>query len=143
MVSASTGIVFNNEMNDFNIKGPDALSTRQSSEVSGDSAAHDANWIQPWKRPLSSMSPMFVLKDGKLRLVIGASGGPHIVTGIIQLLDRILVQGDNVLEALITPRVEALFPPDQLRFENYTFSSMAFAVPEHLMEFFAEKASCI
>ena len=84
---------------------------------------------------------MFVVKDGKLRLVIGASGGPHIVTGIIQLLERILVQGDTVLEALITPRVEALFPPDQLRFENYTFSSMMFAVPERQVEFLAEKAS--
>ena len=48
----------------------------------------EANFIAPFKRPLSSMAPSFVLQGGKLRMVVGASNGPRIISGILQTLLR-------------------------------------------------------
>lgn len=77
------GIVLNNEMDDFTtIPGaPNAFGLRQS----------DRNLPEPGKRPLSSMSPTILVKDGRAVLVAGASGGPRIITGTVQaLLNSIL-----------------------------------------------------
>jgi len=107
-------------MDDFNTKGTRESSASHDASMPFGSGYDKANEIQPWKRPLSSMSPMFILKEGKLHVVIGASGGTHIITAILQILERLIVQGDGVLRALSRPRFESRFIPDILFYENYT-----------------------
>ena len=109
------------------------------SSSSGHGSYADANYVQPWKRPLSSMSPMMVIEDGRLRMVVGASGGSHIVTAVLQLLERILVQGEDLQTALRRPRIEEVFSPDTLHYENYSFSNMTFQVPDVLLGYLKEK----
>jgi gamma-glutamyltranspeptidase len=77
VISPSTGILFNNQMDDFSIPGsPNYFGL----------AASPLNYPQPYKRPLSSMSPSFVLdKLGDIRLIGGASGGPRIITASAQV----------------------------------------------------------
>ena len=58
---------------------------------------------------------------------------------MIQLLEAILVQGDDLLQTLMRPRMESVFSPDVLRFENYSFSTMEFAVKGRLVGYLAEK----
>ncbi|TXG69397.1 hypothetical protein EZV62_004332 [Acer yangbiense] len=77
ILSPSTGIVLNNEMDDFSIP--------LNSSKNLPPPAH-ANFIRPGKRPLSSMSPTIVLQDGKLKAVLGASGGANIIAGTTELI---------------------------------------------------------
>jgi gamma-glutamyltranspeptidase/glutathione hydrolase/leukotriene-C4 hydrolase len=74
VMSESTGIIFNNEMNDFSTPNKTNLYGIAPSEV---------NFIRPQKRPTSSMSPTIMLdKNNNVKLVIGASGGPRIISAI-------------------------------------------------------------
>ena len=75
--SSTNGIIFNNEMDDFSYSTRDNPHSYQQTEV---------NYIEPEKRPLSSMSPTIVLDDdGQVKMVIGASGGFRITTAIAQV----------------------------------------------------------
>ena len=75
--SKSSGIVFNNEMDDFSIPGRDSDSGLKVSEP---------NYIQPRKRPLSSMTPTILLaNDQSVKMVVGASGGSKITTAVAQV----------------------------------------------------------
>jgi len=71
----------------------------------------EANFIQPGKRPLSSMSPTLVFREnadsslGPLLLAIGASGGPKIITAVLQVLLNHLIMGMPLLEAMVKPRL--------------------------------------
>ena len=107
MVSASTGIVFNNEMDDFSTPGQDnAYGIAPSA----------ANFIAPGKRPLSSMSPTIVLQDALqpdgtprrrgVRAVVGASGGPRIISGVFQVLANALLLGKGAADAVSAPRMK-------------------------------------
>jgi gamma-glutamyltranspeptidase len=80
-VSPSTGILFNNEMDDFAQPGKSTSVTPHAAE---------ANFIAPGRRPLSAMSPTFVVErsSGRLVAVAGASGGPLIVSATLQTLVR-------------------------------------------------------
>ncbi|MEE8171157.1 MAG: gamma-glutamyltransferase, partial [Phycisphaerae bacterium] len=72
-----TGIILNNELDDFTVDSatPNAYGLRQSRR----------NLIRPGRRPLSSMSPTIVVRDGRVELVVGASGGPRIITATLQV----------------------------------------------------------
>ncbi|KAJ7284246.1 hypothetical protein O6H91_Y343800 [Diphasiastrum complanatum] len=96
IVSNSTGILLNNEMDDFGIPtdiGPDKPPPAK------------VNFVQPYKRPLSSMSPTILLQNGQLKAVLGASGGQRIITTVAQVLINHFVKGIDPLASVFAPRV--------------------------------------
>ena len=102
-MSASTGIVMNNEMDDFSTPG-------QSNGFG--LAPSEANYIEPFKRPLSSMSPTIITRGGEVVATVGASGGPRIITAVLQTLVRLLMYGDGPLDALTASRIHHQFLPN-------------------------------
>lgn len=110
MVAEGTGILLNNELDDFSAKPgvPNAYGL-----IGG-----DANAVQPGKRPLSSMSPTIVLKDGDVFLVTGSPGGSRIITTTLQVIMNVIDHGMNVAEATYAPRVHHQWLPDALRVED-------------------------
>ena len=111
IVAPGTGIVLNNEMDDFSAKPgvPNAYGL-----VGG-----DANAVAAGKRPLSSMTPPFVLdKDGKPWLVTGSPGGARIITTVLQQIVNGIDFGMNPAEAASTLRFHHQWTPDELRVEK-------------------------
>lgn len=110
VVAGNSGILMNNEMDDFSAKPgtPNVYGL-----VGG-----EANAIQPAKRPLSSMSPTIVAKDGKTWLVTGSPGGSRIITTVLQMVVNSIDFGMNVSEATNAPRFHHQWLPDQLRVEK-------------------------
>jgi len=110
IVASGTGILLNNEMDDFSAKPgvPNAYGL-----VGG-----DANAVGPAKRPLSSMSPTIVLKDGKPWLVTGSPGGARIITTTLQVLVNSIDFGMNPAEAGSAIRTHHQWLPDELRIER-------------------------
>ncbi|MDQ7014303.1 MAG: gamma-glutamyltransferase [Planctomycetota bacterium] len=107
---AVNGFCLNNEMDDFTtIRGKaNAFGLVQS----------DSNLPEPGKRPLSSMSPTIVLDaDGNVVAVAGASGGPRIITGTLQVLLNVLDRGMDAEHAVASPRLHHQWSPDELRLE--------------------------
>ncbi|HBV38622.1 MAG TPA: gamma-glutamyltransferase, partial [Erwinia sp.] len=100
----------NNEMDDFSAKPgtPNIYGL-----VGG-----EANAVQPYKRPLSSMSPTIVAKNGKTWLVTGSPGGSRIITTVLQMVVNSIDFGMNVAEATNAPRFHHQWLPDQLRVEK-------------------------
>jgi gamma-glutamyltranspeptidase / glutathione hydrolase len=114
-----TGIIMNNEMNDFSIPG--------SSNAFG-YVPSPSNYIRPGKRPLSSISPTIAeFPDGTLYYVIGAAGGSRIITSTIQNLIYVLDQNLTVPQALAQPRLHDQLQPNQVSFEYaYNNDTVAF-----------------
>ncbi|TAN28795.1 MAG: gamma-glutamyltransferase [Castellaniella sp.] len=110
IVAAGTGILLNNEMDDFSAKPGVA-------NVYG-LIGGDANAIQPGKRPLSSMTPTIVLKDGRPWLVTGSPGGARIITTVLETVVDAIDFGMNPAEAAATPRFHHQWWPDELRVEK-------------------------
>lgn len=110
IVAKGTGILLNNEMDDFAAKPGVA---NAYGLVGG-----DANAVQAGKRPLSSMTPTLVLKDGKPALVTGSPGGARIITTVLQQIVNYIDYGMNPLEAAATPRFHHQWTPDELRIEK-------------------------
>ena len=110
LVAEGTGILLNNEMDDFSAKPgvPNAYGL-----VGG-----DANAVEPGKRPLSSMSPTLVLKDGAVVLATGSPGGSRIITTVLQVVMNVIDHGMNIAEASIAPRIHHQWLPDELRVEE-------------------------
>jgi len=77
----------------------------------------EANSIAPGKRPLSSMSPTIVLKNGQPVLTLGAAGGPTIISQVVQALVNVIDLGMPLHEALAVQRVHHQWKPDQLYIE--------------------------
>ena len=103
------GFVLNNEMDDFSSpSGANAYGLRQS----------DKNLPDPGKRPLSSMSPTIVSQNGVPVLVLGASGGPRIISSVVQVMLHVLWSGDEPVKALERPRLHHQWLPDQVYFEE-------------------------
>ena len=78
----------------------------------------DANAVEPGKRPLSSMSPTIVFKDGSPFLVTGSPGGSRIITTTLQVIMNIVDHGMNVAEATYAPRIHHQWLPDEVRVER-------------------------
>lgn len=114
VVSERFGIALNNEMDDFTTKPgiPNMFGLVQG----------DGNSVQPGKRPLSSMSPTLVEKDGKIILAAGAPGGPRIISAVFQAVYRHLVTGMNVDQAVQAPRVHHQFLPNKLWLDELKFA---------------------
>jgi len=104
LVADGTGILLNNELDDFAAKpgAPNAYGL-----IGG-----DANAPGPGKRPLSSMSPTIVLRDGRVVLVTGTPGGSRIITTVLQVLLNVIDHQMNIAEAVAAPRIHHQWLPD-------------------------------
>jgi gamma-glutamyltranspeptidase/glutathione hydrolase len=104
------GFLLNDEMDDFTSKEgvPNVYGLIQG----------PANAIGPGKRPLSAMTPTIVLKDGKPFLVLGAEGGPTIITTVANILMAVVDFGLDIQEAVNAPRFHHQWLPDELRLED-------------------------
>lgn len=109
-----TGILMNNEMDDFTTKPgePNMFGLIQG----------EANAIAPGKRPLSSMTPTLVFKDGRLVLVTGSPGGPTIINTVLQIITNVIDHGMPAGAAVEAPRIHHQWMPDVLTYERYGMS---------------------
>lgn len=114
-----TGIIMNDEMNDFSIPG-----VRNAFGY----VPSPSNYIRPGKRPLSSITPVIAeYPNGALYYVIGAAGGSRIITSTIQNLVHVLDRNMTVPQALAQPRLHDQLIPNQVRFEwTYDNSTISF-----------------
>ncbi len=103
------GFLLNNEMDDFTSKPgvPNAYGLIQS----------ERNTISPGKRPLSSMAPTILLKDGRLFLVVGTPGGPTIISTVLQVIVNVIDHGMSIGRAVETPRIHHQWLPDRVDWE--------------------------
>ena len=110
LVADGTGILLNNEMDDFSAKPgvPNGYGL-----IGG-----DANAVEAGKRPLSSMSPTIVFKDGKPFLVTGSPGGSRIITTVLQIISNVIDHDMNIAEATHAPRIHDQWTPDEIRVEH-------------------------
>jgi gamma-glutamyltranspeptidase/glutathione hydrolase len=106
MVAEGTGVLLNNELDDFAAKpgAPNAFGLLGGA----------ANAPAPRKRPLSSMSPTIVLKDGRPFLVTGSPGGSRIITTVLQVTLNLIDHGMNIAEAVLAPRLHHQWQPDEV-----------------------------
>jgi gamma-glutamyltranspeptidase/glutathione hydrolase len=114
VVALGTGFLLNNEMDDFTVKPgvPNLFGLVQGK----------ANAIAPGKRPLSSMSPTLVTKDGKTFLVVGSPGGSRIITITLETIMNLLDYGMAPQEAVDAPRIHHQWLPDEVFYEPYGLS---------------------
>jgi gamma-glutamyltranspeptidase / glutathione hydrolase len=110
LVAAGTGILLNNELDDFAAKAdaPNAFGL----------LGYDANAPGPGKRPLSSMTPTIVLKDGKPWLITGSPGGSRIINTVLQILVNVIDRNMDIANAVSAPRVHDQWMPDQVFVES-------------------------
>jgi gamma-glutamyltranspeptidase/glutathione hydrolase len=109
LVADGTGILLNNELDDFAAK-PDAPNAYGL-------IGYEANEPGPGKRPLSSMTPTIVLKDGKPFLVTGSPGGSRIITAVLQVIVNVIDRGMDIAAAVSAPRMHNQWMPDQVYVE--------------------------
>jgi gamma-glutamyltranspeptidase/glutathione hydrolase len=114
VIAGDTGFFLNNEMDDFTLKPgvPNMFGLVQG----------EANAIAPGKRPLSSMAPTIVLRDGKVLLVVGSPGGSRIITITLEAIMNVLDYGMDVQEAADAPRIHHQWLPDILFSEPFALS---------------------
>jgi len=115
VIAGDTGVLLNDEMDDFTAKpgAPNMFGLVQGK----------ANAIAPGKRPLSSMTPTIVLKDGKPVLVIGTPGGSRIITTVLEIIVNVIDHGMTLQEAVDAPRIHHQWLPDTLAAEPYALSA--------------------
>ncbi len=113
-IADGTGFLLNNEMDDFTIKlgVPNLFGLVQG----------QANAIAPGKRPLSSMAPTVVTRDGKTILVTGSPGGSRIITIVLQTIVNMIDHGMAPQEAVDAPRIHHQWLPDTLYAEPFALS---------------------
>jgi gamma-glutamyltranspeptidase/glutathione hydrolase len=110
LVADGTGVLLNNELDDF-------TAAPGASNAYG-LVGFEANLPGPGKRPLSSMSPTIVLKDGKPVLVTGSPGGSRIISTVLQVIVNVLDYHMDVAAAVAAPRLHHQWLPDEVRVEH-------------------------
>jgi gamma-glutamyltranspeptidase/glutathione hydrolase len=110
IVAAGTGILLNNEMDDFSAKPgvPNAYGL----------TGGEVNAIKSGKRPVSLMTPTIVMKDQKPFLATGSPGGSHIITTVLQIIMNVVDHNMNIAAASVAPRIHHQWLPDELRVEQ-------------------------
>ena len=114
VIAGDTGFFLNDEMDDFTVKPgvPNLFGLVQGK----------TNAIAPGKRPLSSMSPTIVIKDGKTFMVFGSPGGSRIITIGVQVFLNVVEHGMTIQEAVNAPRIHHQWLPDQVTAEPLALS---------------------
>jgi len=104
VTAAGTGVLLNNEMDDFTAKPgvPNLYGLVQG----------ETNRIEPGKRPLSSMTPTIVLRDGKPWMIVGTPGGSRIITAVMHTLLNVIDYGMDIQEAVAAPRIHQQWLPE-------------------------------
>lgn len=110
LIADGTGVLLNNELDDF-------TAAPGASNAFG-LVGFEANLPGPGKRPLSSMSPTIVLKDGKPVLVTGSPGGSRIISTVLQVIVNVVDYGMDVAAAVAAPRLHHQWLPDEVRIER-------------------------
>jgi gamma-glutamyltranspeptidase / glutathione hydrolase len=126
LVAEGTGIVLNNELDDFAAK-PDAPNAYGL-------LGFEANAPGPGKRPLSSMTPTIVLKDGKPYLVTGSPGGSLIINTVLQVVTDVIDRDMSIADAVSAPRIHNQWMPDRV------FAEPGF--PEDLIKGLEARGDC-
>jgi gamma-glutamyltranspeptidase/glutathione hydrolase len=114
------GLILNDEMDDFTalLRRPNAFDLIQS----------ERNAVAPRKRPLSSMAPTIVLRGGRPYLLAGGSGGPRIISSVLNVLVRVMDLGESLPQAIAARRVHHQWQPDEVVFDapaqNTPFSTL-------------------
>ncbi|KAL6560999.1 Gamma-glutamyltranspeptidase 3 [Orobanche hederae] len=111
VLSPSTGILLNNEMDDFSIPTDESADKLPPAPT---------NFIEPNKRPLSSMTPIVILKDNQLAGVVGGSGGLDIIPAVVQVFINHFLLGMEPLAAVQSARVYHKLIPNVVSYENWT-----------------------
>lgn len=126
------GFLLNDEMDDFTSKPgiPNGFGLIQGA----------SNAIAPGKRPLSSMTPTILLKNGKLFLVIGSPGGPTIINTVLQVILNVADHKMNIAQAIAAPRLHHQWLPDQIRAETNSLSPETRRKLEQIGHVFAKRA---
>ena len=115
VVAKATGLLMNDEMDDFAAKPgtPNLYGLIQG----------ERNAVAPRKRPLSAMTPTFVVrKDGSLWFTVGSPGGPTIINTVLDVITNVVDYGMNIQQAIDAPRIHHQWLPDELVFEPYGLS---------------------
>ena len=114
VTAAKTGVILNDEMDDFTAKigVPNLYGLVQG----------EANAIAPGKRPLSSMSPTIVTKDGKPVMVVGTPGGSRIITAVLHTIVNVIDYGMNAQEAVDAPKFHQQWLPEATNVDNFALS---------------------
>lgn len=114
VTAIGTGVLLNNEMDDF--------SSKPGAPNNAGLLTSEQNAIAPGKRPLSSMTPTIVARDGKLFLVVGSPGGPTIISTVLQVIINVIDFEMNLQQAVDFPRFHHQWMPDRLRIERHGHS---------------------
>jgi gamma-glutamyltranspeptidase/glutathione hydrolase len=115
VVAKGTGIIMNDEMDDFAAKPGTA---NLYGLIQG-----ERNAVAPRKRPLSAMTPTFVLrKDGSLWFTVGSPGGPTIINTVLDVITNVIDYNMNIQQAIDAPRIHHQWLPDELVYEPYGLS---------------------
>lgn len=110
IIVPGTGVVLNNEMDDF--------SAQPGKSNAFGLVGAENNAVAPGKRPLSSMSPTIVLRDGAPVMTVGAAGGPKIISQAVLAIVRRLDFGESLADAVAAPRIHHQWRPDALVVEK-------------------------
>jgi gamma-glutamyltranspeptidase/glutathione hydrolase len=122
VVIPGTGVVMNNEMDDF--------STQPGVPNAFGLVGAEANAVAPGKRPLSSMTPTIVIRDGKPVLALGGAGGPRIISAVLLETVGLLDLGLTPAEAVAAPRIHHQWSPDELVIEKNLPENLKAALEE-------------
>ncbi|MBK8978006.1 MAG: gamma-glutamyltransferase [Planctomycetes bacterium] len=135
LVVGGCGFLLNNEMDDFSAKPgvPNQFGL----------VGYEANAIAPGKRPLSSMTPILVLADGRVRYVLGSPGGGRIINTVLQVLLNLVDHDLPLREAVAAPRIHHQWKPAHLLWELGALNPDTRAILERMGHTFAPKPSQI